>query len=46
MTKRWEEYSKKKILQVIQQSTGLRIDMSQNKVAEALLQGPSEVLKQ
>ena len=43
MTKRWEEYSKYKLLQAIETSTGLRLNLKNNKEAELLLKGPTEV---
>jgi glutamate dehydrogenase (NAD(P)+) len=43
MTKRWEEYSKHKVLQAIEKSTGLRIAMSHTEEVDKLLEGPTEV---
>jgi len=44
MTRRWEEHSKYKLLEAIQISTGLRVDVQKNKEAAKLLEGPSPVL--
>lgn len=41
MTKRWEEHSRYKLLQAIQISTGLRVDIAKNQQAAKLLEGPS-----
>ncbi|CAD8118936.1 unnamed protein product [Paramecium sonneborni] len=41
MTRRWEETSKYKLLEAIQISTGLRVDVAKNQQAAKLLEGPS-----
>lgn len=43
MTRRWEMYSKTKLLRVIEKGTGLRINLDKYKTEVApLLEGPSE----